>query len=245
MKLEDQIGGAAGSVTGGGGDEVMFSDVRWTVERRSSGHNSGRRRKSAKCSSNREPRKIVEGEEVAASSPEAFLQSCPLPTMPCPEASGSGNSTEQASSSRSSSAWRSTPSRRLWWWKRCSPALVLYIVGVVLVGAIPTIHCDAVSSGSSNSVSSNSSLNQKGDKVVVDGGLHLVSSSENVAVEQDPFVSGSVSVCEDHYEGSGHYTHHWAVHIPDGGVETAEQVADEHGFINHGKVNIVHIGSHF
>lgn len=41
---------------------------------------------------------------------------------------------------------------------------------------------------------------------------------------------------EDHYEGGGHYTHHWAVHIPEGGPETIDEVAQEHGFINHGKI---------
>nr|AAC37262.1 vitellogenin convertase [Aedes aegypti] len=168
--------------------------------------------------------------------------------MPCPAASrrlsGSGNSAEQSNSSSSSSSRRrsrSSSSSRLWCWHRSSPALVLYIVGVVLVGAISTVYCDAVSSGvsssSSSSVSSNSNPNQRGgDNVVVDGGQHLVSGESNAVEQDDAFGSGSVGACEDHYEGSGHYTHHWAVHIPEGGGETAEQVADEHGFINHGKI---------
>lgn len=45
---------------------------------------------------------------------------------------------------------------------------------------------------------------------------------------------------DDVYEpddGYGHYTPHWAVHIPDGSDETAQRVADEHGFIYLGKVS--------
>lgn len=38
-------------------------------------------------------------------------------------------------------------------------------------------------------------------------------------------------------DGSGHYTPHWAVHIPDVTEETAQRVADEHGFIYLGKVS--------
>lgn len=35
------------------------------------------------------------------------------------------------------------------------------------------------------------------------------------------------------------YTNTWAVHIP-GGQETADQVADKHGFINYGHVSLFH-----
>lgn len=38
-------------------------------------------------------------------------------------------------------------------------------------------------------------------------------------------------------DGYGHYTPHWAVHIPDASDETAQRVADEHGFIYLGKVS--------
>lgn len=38
-------------------------------------------------------------------------------------------------------------------------------------------------------------------------------------------------------EENGHFTPHWAVHIPDGTDEIAQQVADEHGFINLGQVS--------
>lgn len=40
-------------------------------------------------------------------------------------------------------------------------------------------------------------------------------------------------------DGSGHYTPHWAVHIPDGSEEIAQRVADEHGFLYLGKVSLV------
>lgn len=39
-------------------------------------------------------------------------------------------------------------------------------------------------------------------------------------------------------DGYGHYTPHWAVHIPDVSEETAQRVADEHGFIYLGKVRL-------
>lgn len=39
-------------------------------------------------------------------------------------------------------------------------------------------------------------------------------------------------------DGYGHYTPHWAVHMPDVSEETAQRVADEHGFIYLGKVSI-------
>lgn len=86
---------------------------------------------------------------------------------------------------------------------------MLYIVAVVLVGAISEVHCDAALSSRSSGDGGSSS------GTVADGG-HLL---------------------EDHYEGGGHYTHHWAVHIPEGGSEQVERVAEEHGFINHGKVS--------
>lgn len=37
-------------------------------------------------------------------------------------------------------------------------------------------------------------------------------------------------------EEYGHFTPHWAVHIPDGTDEIAQRVADDHGFIYLGKV---------
>lgn len=38
-------------------------------------------------------------------------------------------------------------------------------------------------------------------------------------------------------DGYGHYTPHWAVHIPDASEETAKRIADEHGFLYLGKVS--------
>jgi len=37
----------------------------------------------------------------------------------------------------------------------------------------------------------------------------------------------------------GHYTHTWAVHIPNGDNGMADAVAKDHGFVNLGKVRIV------
>lgn len=42
-------------------------------------------------------------------------------------------------------------------------------------------------------------------------------------------------------DGYGHYTPHWAVHIPDVSEDTAQRVADEHGFIYLGKVSCYEI----
>lgn len=217
----------AGKIASSRDTEAMSSDVRWTDEP-SSGSGGGHRRKSAKCSSGRRVSRKVGLQAMTPTIVAAFQHSCPLPAMPGATVrllSPSGYSGSSDSERDGRSSWsRSSSAAR---WHRYPLAVVLYIVGVVLVGAISTVHCDAVgSSSSSSSVSSNSS-NQSDI-----AGQQLV-ASEN-SVELDPTLSGS-SVYEDHYEGSGHYTHHWAVHIPEGGQETAERVADEHGFINHGK----------
>lgn len=41
---------------------------------------------------------------------------------------------------------------------------------------------------------------------------------------------------QDHSGAGGHFTQTWAVHIPGGEVE-AQRIADEHGFVNLGKVS--------
>ncbi|XP_050068301.1 furin-like protease 1 [Anopheles maculipalpis] len=47
----------------------------------------------------------------------------------------------------------------------------------------------------------------------------------------------SVNVIDEKLDGARHFTHHWAVHIPDGDQQDlADRVAAEHGFINRGKI---------
>lgn len=41
------------------------------------------------------------------------------------------------------------------------------------------------------------------------------------------------------FSKGGYYTHTWAVHIPNGDEE-ADQVAQDHGFVNLGKVSVFH-----
>ncbi|XP_032307816.1 furin-like protease 1 isoform X4 [Drosophila ananassae] len=43
---------------------------------------------------------------------------------------------------------------------------------------------------------------------------------------------------------AGHYTHTWAVHIPDGDNGKADAVAKDHGFVNLGKVSFIRISHH-
>uniref|UniRef100_A0A1I8JVB2 furin n=1 Tax=Anopheles merus TaxID=30066 RepID=A0A1I8JVB2_ANOME len=47
----------------------------------------------------------------------------------------------------------------------------------------------------------------------------------------------SVNEIDEMLDGVRHFTHHWAVHIPEGDVHgLADRVAAEHGFINRGKI---------
>uniref|UniRef100_A0A8D8LDR4 furin n=2 Tax=Culex pipiens TaxID=7175 RepID=A0A8D8LDR4_CULPI len=181
------------------------SDVRWT-DFGGTGQNSRNLRRTARKSA-----KLERRQQSSQAAPE--VSEDPTTTSPfqscCSRvpAIGSADGSDSASSDASASAswtfrWQNRQCHRHRW------VAVLYIVAVVLVGAISEVHCDAALSSRSSGDGGSSS------GTVADGG-HLL---------------------EDHYEGGGHYTHHWAVHIPEGGSEQVERVAEEHGFINHGKI---------
>lgn len=222
MILDEPVGGK------GSGQRMaarISSDVvRWTDC--TSRSPTQRLRRSAKFSSfsqRNSPSDRMAAAPVAAPAATPF-QSCPLLTRDedsdDSQRSPKGGAGERRSANRGSRSGsrssgvttsRAPASSRL---RRYQIGVVLYIVAIGLLGAISVVYCDADSSSYSNSTSAR----------------QLSSNSIELG---DP-TSGSVY--EDHYEGGGHYTHHWAVHIPDGGDRTADQVAEEHGFINHGKI---------
>ncbi|XP_058446317.1 furin-like protease 1 [Malaya genurostris] len=199
---------------------MLECDVRWTDSGKivsCGGSYETDRRKSAKFSNDHND------DEGALSPPPAearFIATTTTPFQSCVHnRSDRGvpcGSTTPAAVSRSR---LSSPAAARW--HRYQPVVLLYIVAVVLVGAIPVVYCDAASSGKSDSGSNSSSNSTR-------------QISSNVVV--DPADRASQCITEDHYEGSGHYTHHWAVHIPSGDERMVEQVAEEHGFINLGKI---------
>lgn len=212
MKFNEQM-----TVTATRGQQQRSSDgddVRWTDFYGISGQQSSRNlrrssRKSAKLEHRRQSanRKPEVSEDSTSPSP---FQCSRVPTLSSVTVDGSSSSVSDASS------WRTLR------WHRYQWVAVVYIVAVVLVGAISEVHCDAASSSVSSEGSSSSSSRLQVNREDQRG------TSGN-QVDDGHFL-------EDHYEGGGHYTHHWAVHIPEGGLETVEQVAQEHGFINHGKI---------
>lgn len=222
MILDEAVGGKSSGQRMAA--RISSDVVRWTDC--TSGSPTQRYRRSAKFSSfsqRNSPSDKMVAAPVAAPAATPF-QSCPLLTRDedsddtprSPKgAAGERRSANRGSWSGSRSSGvttsRAPASSRL---RRYQLGGVLYIVAIGLLGAISVVYCDADSSSYSNSTSAR----------------QLSSNSIELG---DP-TSGSVY--EDHYEGGGHYTHHWAVHIPDGGDRTADQVAEEHGFINHGKI---------
>lgn len=205
MKFDDEQMTTAtrGQWSSSDGDDVRWTELAGVTSGSQQFSRNLRRssRKSAKLEQRRR-QSVVEPEVSDASTIASPFQCSRVPTL-CSVVDGS------SVSDASSSSWRT-----LRWRQRYQA--VLYIVALVLVGAISEVHCDAASVSSVSSEGSSSSRLQSGGNQVDDhDGQHFL---------------------EDHYEGSGHYTHHWAVHIPEGGPETVEQVAHEHGFINHGKI---------
>ncbi|XP_055642450.1 furin-like protease 1 isoform X1 [Toxorhynchites rutilus septentrionalis] len=208
MKFEESFTTSAQLVAAQTSSDV----VRWTHTEHSSTSDGSCRRKSAKCSPRRGELSLG---MIKQSAPMAQFQPC-CSLTPCdderhPKVHGSDGQLPCGGSGSSRLTTRSLASSTSRW-HRCQ-LVVLYIVALVLVGAISVVHCDAVSRSSSNSRQPYS----------------------NVA--DDAYAAAaSRSVTEDLLDASGHYTHHWAVHIPNGGDETAELVAAEHEFINHGKI---------
>ncbi|XP_055541572.1 furin-like protease 1, isoforms 1/1-X/2 isoform X2 [Wyeomyia smithii] len=193
-------------------------DVRWTDSVAAMANNDavGCRRSRRKCAKFSDARQRVSPQEDSGSTTSSFQPPC-RPTSPSPCDSGHQI---QAGAPCGNSTSRRSPFR----WHRCR-SVVLYIVAIVLVGAISAVHCDAVSDNTNGDGSSSSSRSNSSKPSTKQSSSDII----------DPAgTSGSGYV--DHYEGSGHYTHHWAVHIPNGEDELVERVAAEHGFINLGKI---------
>ncbi|XP_052863129.1 furin-like protease 1, isoforms 1/1-X/2 [Anopheles cruzii] len=122
--------------------------------------------------------------------------------------------------------------------------LVLTIVVLVFSGIDSVVHCDenvtgGVVSESGPVVNANPDENFRSPDPI-----HLLTadtvvrgSKAGVSDDGDGEVSFAVNVIDDGLDGASHFTHHWAVHIPDGdGQDLANRVAAEHGFINRGKI---------
>ncbi|XP_058824357.1 furin-like protease 1 [Topomyia yanbarensis] len=203
---------------------ILESDVRWTDSGKISNSGGGGgtsydpyRRKSAKFNDLREPPGPAEARSYTTTTTMTTT-----PFQSCTVHSRRVLHGVSCASPMITTASRPSPAFR---WHRFQPIVLLYIVvAVVLVDAISVVHCDADISGKSGSSSSSSSSSSSTRQI----------SSNSVDPPAGGGVSGSVT--KDHYEGSGHYTHHWAVHIPNGDERLVEQVAEEHGFVNLGKI---------
>ncbi|XP_053696670.1 furin-like protease 1 [Sabethes cyaneus] len=204
---------------------MVECDVRWTDSPKMMANSDvvvGCRRSRRKCA------KFSDARQRVSPKAESCTDSGSITTSfqpPCRSQSPCDSSSHQiepeAPCGKSSST--SSSSSLLFRWHRYR-SVVLYIVAIVLVGAISAVHCDAVSDNTEGGSSSSSSSSSRHSTKQI---------SSNII---DP-VGTSGSGYVDHYEGSGHYTHHWAVHIPDGEDDaTVDRVAAEHGFINHGKI---------
>uniref|UniRef100_A0AAG5CZA0 furin n=2 Tax=Anopheles atroparvus TaxID=41427 RepID=A0AAG5CZA0_ANOAO len=111
-------------------------------------------------------------------------------------------------------------------WSRLFQLQLVLGLTVVLVfsGINSAVHCDEnVTIGASAS-------HQRG---LLGSLLHSSTGSSSSRADDIQ----SVNEVDGDLDGARHFTHHWAVHIPDGdGGGLAERVAAEHGFINRGKI---------
>uniref|UniRef100_A0A8W7K8D7 furin n=1 Tax=Anopheles albimanus TaxID=7167 RepID=A0A8W7K8D7_ANOAL len=135
-------------------------------------------------------------------------------------------------------------------WRSLFQQQLVLVLTLVLVfsGIESVVHCDEIvsngsgGSGGVGSDESNQVLLNRGN--LLDGVVELLTATTSKGNYRG---SGSVPASTDQFnnnnefddglDGGRHFTHHWAVHIPDGDHEQlADRVAAEHGFINHGKI---------
>uniref|UniRef100_A0A182T101 Peptidase S8 pro-domain domain-containing protein n=1 Tax=Anopheles maculatus TaxID=74869 RepID=A0A182T101_9DIPT len=120
-------------------------------------------------------------------------------------------------------------------WSRIIQFQLVLVLSLVLVfsGLNTAVNCDenvTVGGESGGAVVAGRDVVNKGLRL---GGLVIFDNSSN-----SDAASGALRVNEidEILDGARHFTHHWAVHIPDGDQQgLADQVAVEHGFINRGK----------
>lgn len=68
--------------------------------------------------------------------------------------------------------------------------------------------------------------------LLVGGAVNALDGGVTYQLDYEESNSGT-----DKDSATGHYTHTWAVHIPSGDDDVADQVARDHGFVNMGKVS--------
>ncbi|XP_053671627.1 furin-like protease 1, isoforms 1/1-X/2 [Anopheles nili] len=113
------------------------------------------------------------------------------------------------------------PRARLW--GRIIQFKLVLVLSVVSVfsGIYSVVHCD-------ENVTISASGSSTGEELW--DGLYAGGAGDEAVV-------ASANDIEDTQDGLLHFTHHWAVHIPDGDQQDlADRVAAEHGFINRGKI---------
>ncbi|ETN58716.1 hypothetical protein AND_009676 [Anopheles darlingi] len=130
-------------------------------------------------------------------------------------------------------------------WRSLFQQQLVLVLTLVLVfsGIESVVHCDEIVSNGSGRGGDGSDrvLLNRGN--LLDGVVQVLTTSKgsyrgsgSVPASTDQFTSNNNNELDDELDGGRHFTHHWAVHIPDGDQEQlAERVAAEHGFINRGK----------
>uniref|UniRef100_A0A2M4CH40 furin n=1 Tax=Anopheles darlingi TaxID=43151 RepID=A0A2M4CH40_ANODA len=131
-------------------------------------------------------------------------------------------------------------------WRSLFQQQLVLVLTLVLVfsGIESVVHCDEIVSNGSGRGGDGSDrvLLNRGN--LLDGVVQVLTTSKgsyrgsgSVPASTDQFTSNNNNELDDELDGGRHFTHHWAVHIPDGDQEQlAERVAAEHGFINRGKI---------
>uniref|UniRef100_A0A182Q450 Peptidase S8 pro-domain domain-containing protein n=1 Tax=Anopheles farauti TaxID=69004 RepID=A0A182Q450_9DIPT len=101
---------------------------------------------------------------------------------------------------------------------------------IALIGINPAVNCDE--NVTVTNVNGSSVIGGDANHGLLAGILAIASSSSSGLTDD---LTGE---SDENDESLGHFTHHWAVHIPDGDQQgLADRVATEHGFINRGKDN--------
>ncbi|XP_050100411.1 furin-like protease 1, isoforms 1/1-X/2 [Anopheles aquasalis] len=139
-------------------------------------------------------------------------------------------------------------------WRSLFQQQLVLVLTLVLVfsGIESVVHCDEIVSnggrGGDGGDGSDRVLLNRGN--LLDGVVQMLTAttskgnghraSGSVPASTDQFTSNNnnnYNELDDGLDGGRHFTHHWAVHIPEGDQEQlADRVAAEHGFINRGKI---------
>ncbi|XP_061504423.1 furin-like protease 1, isoforms 1/1-X/2 isoform X1 [Anopheles gambiae] len=123
-------------------------------------------------------------------------------------------------------------------WSRIIQFQLVLVLSVVLVfsGINSAVNCDEnVTTGVRGS--GDGGELKKGLLAGILATANSSSGSSSSSSSDDEAKLLSVNEIDEMLDGVRHFTHHWAVHIPEGDVHgLADRVAAEHGFINRGKI---------